>query len=81
VGVRGLAPAAGWELGSLRFGVALGRLNPAFFVDVVDEAERLGLESVWLPEHLVLRSGCQPRTAARKEDVVDAHVARPLPAM
>jgi len=56
-------------------------LNPAFFVDVVDEAERLGFESVWLPEHLVLRSGCQPRTAARKEDVVDAHVARPLPAM
>jgi probable F420-dependent oxidoreductase len=37
----------------MRFGVALGRLNPAFFVDVTDEAERLGFESVWLPEHLV----------------------------
>jgi probable F420-dependent oxidoreductase len=37
----------------LRFGVALGRLNPAFFVDIVDEVERLGFESVWLPEHLV----------------------------
>ena len=37
----------------MRFGVALGRLNPAFFLAVTDEAERLGFESVWLPEHLV----------------------------
>jgi probable F420-dependent oxidoreductase len=37
----------------VKFGVALGRLNPAFFIDVVDETERLGFESVWLPEHLV----------------------------
>src|SRR5438045_8328790 len=37
----------------MRFGVALGRLNPAFFVEVTDAAERLGFESVWLPEHLV----------------------------
>ena len=37
----------------VRFGVALGRLNPAFFVAVTEEAERLGFESVWLPEHLV----------------------------
>jgi probable F420-dependent oxidoreductase len=28
-------------------------LNPAFFLEVVDETERLGFESVWLPEHLV----------------------------
>ena len=34
-------------------GVALGRLNPAFFVDVAVEADSLGFESVWLPEHLV----------------------------
>jgi probable F420-dependent oxidoreductase len=34
-------------------GVALGRLNPAFHLEVTLEAERLGLESVWLPEHLV----------------------------
>jgi probable F420-dependent oxidoreductase len=40
-------------MASMKFGVALGRLNPAFFVPVVDEAERLGYESVWLPEHLV----------------------------
>jgi probable F420-dependent oxidoreductase len=37
----------------INLGVALGRLNPAFFVDVTEEADRLGYESVWLPEHLV----------------------------
>jgi probable F420-dependent oxidoreductase len=37
----------------MKFGVALGRLNPAFFADVTVEADRLGYESVWLPEHLV----------------------------
>ena len=34
-------------------GVALGRLHPAFHLEVTLEAERLGFESVWLPEHLV----------------------------
>jgi probable F420-dependent oxidoreductase len=34
-------------------GVALGRLHPAFHLDAVLEAERLGFESAWLPEHLV----------------------------
>ena len=37
----------------MKFGVALGRLNPAFFATVTEEADRLGYESVWLPEHLV----------------------------
>lgn len=37
----------------MNFGIALGRLNPAFFVDCVDAAEALGYESVWLPEHLM----------------------------
>ena len=37
----------------MKLGVALGRLNPAFFVEVAEEADRLGYESVWLPEHLV----------------------------
>ena len=40
----------------MKFGVALGRLRPGFFVDCTIEAERLGYESVWLPEHLVLTS-------------------------
>jgi probable F420-dependent oxidoreductase len=38
----------------VRFGVALGALNSHFHVGATDEAERLGYESVWLPEHLVL---------------------------
>lgn len=38
----------------MKFGIALGQLNPAFWVDVTREADRLGFESVWLPEHLVL---------------------------
>lgn len=37
----------------MKFGVALGALNPHFFLDVTLEAEALGFESVWLPEHLV----------------------------
>jgi probable F420-dependent oxidoreductase len=37
----------------VKFGVALGRLNPAFFVDATVAADELGYESVWLPEHLV----------------------------
>ncbi len=37
----------------VKLGVALGRLNPAFFAEVTVEADRLGFESVWLPEHLV----------------------------
>ena len=37
----------------MKFGVALGRLNPAYFVECTLVADRLGYESVWLPEHLV----------------------------
>ena len=37
----------------MKIGIALGRLNPAFFVEVAVEADRLGFESVWLPEHLI----------------------------
>jgi probable F420-dependent oxidoreductase len=37
----------------LKIGVALGAANPAFHLDITLEAERLGFESVWMPEHLV----------------------------
>lgn len=40
-------------MSGLRVGVALGRLNPAYHLEATLEAERLGYESVWLPEHLV----------------------------
>jgi probable F420-dependent oxidoreductase len=38
----------------VKFGIALGACNPHFHLDVTLEAERLGYESVWLPEHLVI---------------------------
>jgi probable F420-dependent oxidoreductase len=50
--------------GAPHLGVALGRLHPALHLPVALEAERLGFESVWLPEHLVfpleMRGSPQP---------------------
>ena len=37
----------------MKFGIALGRLNPRYFADAAVEGDKLGYESVWLPEHLV----------------------------
>jgi len=36
------------------FGVHLGMLNPRLWADAAVEAERVGFESVWIPEHLVV---------------------------
>jgi len=38
----------------VKLGIALGRLYPTYYERVTLEADRLGFESVWLPEHLVL---------------------------
>lgn len=38
----------------MKFGVHLAQVNPKAFVDVAIEADRLGYESVWMAEHLVL---------------------------
>lgn len=38
----------------MKYGIALGRLHPGFFVEATVEADRLGFESVWFPEHLVM---------------------------
>ncbi|HIF63826.1 MAG TPA: LLM class F420-dependent oxidoreductase [Deltaproteobacteria bacterium] len=38
----------------MKLGIALGRLYPTYYERVTLEADRLGFESVWLPEHLVL---------------------------
>ncbi|MBI2705294.1 MAG: TIGR03619 family F420-dependent LLM class oxidoreductase [Actinobacteria bacterium] len=38
----------------MKFGMTFGQLNPACWLDAVVEADRLGFESAWLPEHLVL---------------------------
>lgn len=37
----------------LKLALSLGLLHPDVFLPVTEEAERLGFESVWLPEHLV----------------------------
>jgi probable F420-dependent oxidoreductase len=37
----------------VKFGIALGALNPHFHLDATQAAEELGYESVWLPEHLI----------------------------
>jgi len=37
----------------MKLGISLGMLNPRVFEEVVMEAESLGFESVWLPEHLI----------------------------
>lgn len=41
----------------MRFGIHLGTVNPRFWVQVTEEADRLGYESVWVPEHLVVPYG------------------------
>lgn len=38
----------------MRLGVALGALDARYHLEVAEAAERLGYESAWLPEHLVL---------------------------
>lgn len=38
----------------MRFATTFGQLNPAFWQEAAVEADRLGFESIWLPEHLVL---------------------------
>jgi probable F420-dependent oxidoreductase len=38
----------------MKFGIPLGALNAHFHLAAADAAERLGFESVWMPEHLVL---------------------------
>ena len=37
----------------MKYGITFGRLNPAFFDEAAVEADRLGFDSVWMPEHLV----------------------------
>ncbi|MGH2686100.1 MAG: LLM class F420-dependent oxidoreductase [Actinomycetota bacterium] len=38
----------------MKIGIPLGMLNPRAWVEVAEAADRLGFESVWLPEHLVI---------------------------
>jgi probable F420-dependent oxidoreductase len=38
----------------LVFALHLGTVNPRLWADVAEEADRLGFESIWVPEHLVV---------------------------
>jgi probable F420-dependent oxidoreductase len=38
----------------MKVGIPLGTLNPGLWIEATEEADRLGYESVWMPEHLVL---------------------------
>jgi probable F420-dependent oxidoreductase len=38
----------------VKLAISLGMLNPSMWAEVTEEADRLGFESVWLPEHLVI---------------------------
>ena len=38
----------------MKFGITVGAVNPKAWVDVAVEADRLGFESVWMPEHVVV---------------------------
>jgi probable F420-dependent oxidoreductase len=55
---------------SLNVGVWLSRVRPEMFLPVAVEAERLGFESVWLSEHLVL-----PAAAADAPPGADEHAS------
>jgi alkanesulfonate monooxygenase SsuD/methylene tetrahydromethanopterin reductase-like flavin-dependent oxidoreductase (luciferase family) len=52
----------------LKIGVWLSRARPELFLPLTLEAERLGFESVWLSEHLIL-----PATAADAPDGATEH--------
>ncbi|HEX3981239.1 MAG TPA: LLM class flavin-dependent oxidoreductase, partial [Acidimicrobiales bacterium] len=38
----------------MKIGISLGVLRPSAWTEVTVEADRLGYESVWMPEHLVI---------------------------
>jgi alkanesulfonate monooxygenase SsuD/methylene tetrahydromethanopterin reductase-like flavin-dependent oxidoreductase (luciferase family) len=38
----------------MKIGISLGTLHPSLWVEATREADRLGYESVWMPEHLVI---------------------------
>ena len=57
----------------MKIGISLGTLHPSLWVEATREADRLGYESVWMPEHLVI-----PVTLAGSPHAGDEHP--PIPA-
>ncbi len=52
----------------MKFAVTFGRMHPRLWVEAAEKADRLGFESAWLPEHLVL-----PMTMAGSPFADDEH--------
>jgi len=52
---------------TIKIGIPLGMLNPRGWVEVTEAADRLGFESVWLPEHLVIPIGAEGSPFAGEE--------------
>lgn len=38
----------------MKFGIHLGSINMRFWADIAEEADRLGFDSLWVPEHVVV---------------------------
>jgi probable F420-dependent oxidoreductase len=57
----------------MKVGLGLGRLNPHRWLEVTEEADRLGYESIWISEHLVI-----PMLSSGSPFLADAHP--PVPA-
>jgi probable F420-dependent oxidoreductase len=51
---EGGIPMVGTKARGMKFGLHFGMVNPGLWVQLATEADRLGFESVWLPEHLVV---------------------------
>jgi probable F420-dependent oxidoreductase len=61
---------------AMRFGISLLRVNPSQWTEVAREAERLGFESVWMSDHLVLPAALSDREYP--EDVLPISPATPV---
>ncbi len=56
----------------MKFGIHLGTVNARFWADTAQEADRLGFESLWIPEHVVV-----PLSATGSPHDADGH--SPIP--
>ena len=60
------------------FGVHLGTVNPRWWVDVAEEADRLGFESVWVPEHVVFFEEYHSRYPYTDDGRLNMRIGGPL---
>ena len=51
----------------MKFALSLGVANPSIWVELTESADRLGFESIWLPEHLVLPAAMEGSPHAGEE--------------